>query len=591
MADTKISALTALAGSAVASADLFAIVDTSATTTKSLRFDELLTAITASQTYLTVAGGDVVPDTWTIKITGDAAKSNPIPILEFADLTTNISPQSAWLQIWAADNASDVGLRAMTTPGTNHAPLTMFPKGTDGFRVKWDSSPSFTPSMELANVSSGVSAGQAPYYYVSHYPASPSANMFVGGMFCASYDSAANATEYLGINGIATNVTNGAEEATWEFQATSAGVQYTRIGSFGSQGLIVGTSSSYPGLGSIRYSGNLYGSGSQGDIMYHDGTKFVNLSPGASGNFLKTNGAGANPSWAAAGITEPFTFTRKVTITEGTANESILASTGYSLTGANAQSMIDFAGTWNTSGNPIALKIAITNTASGSTSKFASFLAGASGTTEFFSVDKAGNINFGNNSTFVAQLTGINSADIEIKPANTSVCYIATGSGAGVGMRSNSNLNWTDNSSSSINNRDTFIGRAAAANVRHGDADAASPVAQTLSVQNVVAGTSNTAGVDFTISGSRGTGTGAGGDIVLKTAPAGGSGTSQNALAEVLRVLSAGNIKFTNAANFTANATTATTLGSVGPAGANTTVQEWLTFKNAAGTTRYVPCF
>ena len=68
------------------------------------------------------------------------------------------------------------------------------------------------------------------------------------------------------------------------------------------------------------------------------------------------------------------TFTRLQTITQGTANEGVIASTGYSLTGANAQSMVDLAGTWNTSGNPTALKIAITNTASGSTAKFLSLL-------------------------------------------------------------------------------------------------------------------------------------------------------------------------------------------------------------------------
>lgn len=40
----------------------------------------------------------------------------------------------------------------------------------------------------------------------------------------------------------------------------------------------------------------------------------------------------------------------------------------------------------------------------------------------------------------------------------------------------------------------------------------------------------------------------------------------------------------------TANGTTATLLGSLGPAGANTTVQEWLTI-DINGTTRYLPCF
>jgi hypothetical protein len=130
-----------------------------------------------------------------------------------------------------------------------------------------------------------------------------------------------------------------------------------------------------------------------------------------------------------------------------------------------------------------------------------------------------------------------------------------------------------------------------AGQIQLGQDDAAAPVAQTTQVQSVVAGTSNTAGADWTLQGSRGTGTGAGGAIVFKTAPVGTTGTSQNAAAEVARLLPAGNVKFTNAANFSANGSVATTLGSVGPTGAQTTVQEWLTFQDAAGTTRYVPCF
>jgi hypothetical protein len=54
---------------------------------------------------------------------------------------------------------------------------------------------------------------------------------------------------------------------------------------------------------------------------------------------------------------------------------------------------------------------------------------------------------------------------------------------------------------------------------------------------------------------------------------------------------SSGPLQFVSSGNFSANTTVATVLGSVGPAGANTTVQEWLTIKNAGGTTRYIPCF
>jgi hypothetical protein len=88
---------------------------------------------------------------------------------------------------------------------------------------------------------------------------------------------------------------------------------------------------------------------------------------------------------------------------------------------------------------------------------------------------------------------------------------------------------------------DLILGRRAAANLRLGAADAAAPVAQTLSVQGVVAGTTNTAGANLTITGSQGTGTGAGGSIVFQVAPAGSSGTAQNALATAWQISGAGN--------------------------------------------------
>lgn len=72
------------------------------------------------------------------------------------------------------------------------------------------------------------------------------------------------------------------------------------------------------------------------------------------------------------------------------ANANALAVTGYSLTGANAQSMLDLAGTWNTTGNPAGIRLAITNTASGATAMLINLLAGAGGATSMFSVDKDG---------------------------------------------------------------------------------------------------------------------------------------------------------------------------------------------------------
>ena len=92
---------------------------------------------------------------------------------------------------------------------------------------------------------------------------------------------------------------------------------------------------------------------------------------------------------------------------------------------------------------------------------------------------------------------------------------------------------------------DTILTRRAAANLRLGAADAAAPVAQTLSVQSVVAGTTNIAGTNLTITGSQGTGTGAGGSIIFQVAPAGSSGSAQNALATALTISNNKNATFT----------------------------------------------
>ena len=96
--------------------------------------------------------------------------------------------------------------------------------------------------------------------------------------------------------------------------------------------------------------------------------------------------------------------------------------------------------------------------------------------------------------------------------------------------------NTTITTSGQVFTGDTFIARAAAANIRFGGADAAAPVAQTISFQNVLAGTSNTAGVNTTFKASAGTGTGAGGSFLFQTALPGSSGTAQNAFATVLTI-------------------------------------------------------
>ena len=50
-------------------------------------------------------------------------------------------------------------------------------------------------------------------------------------------------------------------------------------------------------------------------------------------------------------------------------------------------------------------------------------------------------------------------------------------------------------------------------------------------------------------------------------------------------------VRFNSSSCFTANGTKAVSLTALAPAAASATVTEWLTFQDASGTTRYVPCF
>ena len=201
---------------------------------------------------------------------------------------------------------------------------------------------------------------------------------------------------------------------------------------------------------------------------------------------------------------------------------ALLGSTA--LTGGTATTstpILDMAQTWNAGAVSFTgWKLNVTDTASASGSLLIDLQVGGSSK---FSIRKdgttttSGNIQVANNAVYVEGTT------------------VGTIRVPGVGGY----YGWTTNTAStSASTIDLFLTRRAAANLRLGAADAAAPVAQTLSVQSVVAGTTNTAGVDLTITGSQGTGTGAGGSIIFRVAPAGSSGTAQNALATALTIAS-----------------------------------------------------
>lgn len=90
---------------------------------------------------------------------------------------------------------------------------------------------------------------------------------------------------------------------------------------------------------------------------------------------------------APAGTTKKTTLGNLLSALPGNTNAIGLGITGFSLTGANAQSLIDVSGTWNTSGTPTLIKGYVTDTASNASSLLLDL---GTGSTSRFNVVKDG---------------------------------------------------------------------------------------------------------------------------------------------------------------------------------------------------------
>lgn len=226
---------------------------------------------------------------------------------------------------------------------------------------------------------------------------------------------------------------------------------------------------------------------------------------------------------------------------------ALLGST--SLTGetiTTSQPVLNLAQTWNAGAVTFTgLRFNATDTASASASLLMDLQVGGS---SLFAVRKDNSILFsgGGNNGRLFTTGGIlsysaSAADFAVNGAD-NVRRASIGAN-GVRLISGAVVDWSSNANGPATaNVDLILRRRGTANLQLGAADAAAPVAQTLSVQSVVAGTSNTAGANLTITGSQGTGTGAGGSIIFQVAPAGSSGTAQNALTRRLAIVGAGSV-------------------------------------------------
>jgi fibronectin-binding autotransporter adhesin len=313
---------------------------------------------------------------------------------------------------------------------------------------------------------------------------------------------------------------------------------------------------------------------------------------GGSTTQLQYNNAGA--LGGTAGLTWDGTNDALTLATIANPASSALTITGGALTGTTSYPALNITQMWNNAGgNFTGILENVTNMTSVGTSRLIDLQVG--GTTKF-NVDESGNATAAGK--VVAVGAGYNTLAFQISGTTSTGIY---GSNAIMGFQTGTNVNLIINngtnvdvpgatlglSAGGVGISDTILSRQAAANLHLGAADAAAPVAQTLGAQNVVAGTTNTAGANFTITGSQGTGTGAGGSILFQTAPAGSTGTSQNALATAMTIAGSGYVGIgTTAPGSTLQVTigTAATKGLIVQQAATQTAdtQEWQNSSGAA---------
>lgn len=160
--------------------------------------------------------------------------------------------------------------------------------------------------------------------------------------------------------------------------------------------------------------------------------------------------------------------------------------------------------TWNAGGVTFnALLVNVTNTASAAASTLIDLQAGG---VSQFKVSRSGTATVTTALTIGARTF----QDYGAGQVGLGTDYYLSAVGLRIGTNS---ISWQSSNDALNGTTDLTIRRAAAANLALGATDAASPVAQTLSVQNVVAGTTNTAGATWILRGSLGTSQGAPGRV------------------------------------------------------------------------------
>ena len=234
-------------------------------------------------------------------------------------------------------------------------------------------------------------------------------------------------------------------------------------------------------------------------------------------------------------------FTDLQTITQGTANKGVIASTGYSLTGSDATSMISLAGTLNSSAAVSVIDLNITDTSATTGSKWFSLRRNSTAffdirTSQYNDVVMVGR-RTGDSDTITPYLR-LGAGEINVGFGTSGIgtgelfTFTSTGTTGGFVVARTQALGFGASTVVGGGNSqpDAFFQRNAAATIQMGALDPSAAIAQTFKAHDVTTGT----GASLTLSGGKGSV--AGGALIL------GASATTGAPAAIITLKASGHI-------------------------------------------------
>lgn len=261
------------------------------------------------------------------------------------------------------------------------------------------------------------------------------ANLAGGATGSLPYQTGANATTFLGIGtaGQVLQVNSGATAPQWVNSSGTGDVARTTSPSFTTPSLGVATATS---INKIAFTAPA----TAATLTIADGKSLtINNSLVFAGTDATTmTFPSTSASLARTDAAQTFTGTQTFA---PAANTSGIVSSSYSLTGANAQSLMDLSGTWNTTGTPTGIKLNVTDTASNASSLLMDLQVGG---VSRINVSKNGDVRLPSGSLIVGGVGGAfsyASSALTILPSGQSKVAVDT-----VAFNvSNLNISWTSN--------------------------------------------------------------------------------------------------------------------------------------------------